>query len=199
MDSFPDKYYKDKINEALHNSLTSDQDDPTSTSICDESLDASDALQRESSLVQSVERIKDIFQKTEAMREVAKEKNHQIEEQFKDLKQKLSSSSEYLIRIKKSIENLKFSYQKNVLEINNKIDPGSSAEPIVNPEDFAQRMEDIKKKIDDLQNRAKNQRERQRQVTESYQEAFDNVVNTLQEIESGSYSSQLLNVELNDK
>lgn len=184
MDSFSDKHLKDKINEALHNSLNSE-----CASSSEETLDSQI---EENSMKKSVERIKDIFEKTEAMKEVAKEKNQQIEAQFKDLKEKLSSSSEYLLRIKKSIENLKFSYQKNVFELHHKLDPATCLESYsqLTKEDMAKHMEDIRKKIDELQNRMTTQREKQQCVTESYQQAFDQVVNTLEDIENGSYSSQ---------
>ncbi|KAG5888521.1 hypothetical protein JTB14_009573 [Gonioctena quinquepunctata] len=180
MDSFKEKQVKEKLNEALQSSEMSENPHTSSSS----------TNQDESR--RSLEEIQDIFEKTEAMKKVAKLKNQQLEEQFKDLKQRLNSSSEYLLRIKKNIENLKFSYQRNVLEINNKLDPGTQLESgnIGTKEDMTKHMEEIRKKIDDLQNKMTVQQQKQQNVTENYQEAFDKVIDTLQQIETGAYSSQ---------
>ncbi|CAG9822828.1 unnamed protein product [Phaedon cochleariae] len=185
MDSSTNKNLKGMINEALQSSEnikinTDDSDQPFSP--------------HDIQCGKSLQQIKNIFEKTEAMREVAKEKNHQLQEQFKDLKERLSSSSEYLLRIKKNIENLKFSYQKNVIEIQKNLDPATEVENIKSKEDMAKHMNEIRNKIDDLQNKMTEQRNKQQYVTESYQEAFDKVIDTLQEIETGAYSSQMLSI-----
>lgn len=205
MESSKEKQFKEQINEALHTACnperkSSDREQSGKEKLPNTSTQyftSETALER-SLGNESFKRIKDIFEKTEAMKEVAKEKNQQLEQQFKFLKQKLSSSSECLLRIKKNIENLKFSYQKNILEMHKSFDPGeildSKNDAIKTREDMARHMEDIRNKIENLQNRMTAQREKQQYVTESYQETFERVVDTLQEIEEGSYSSQDLRV-----
>lgn len=203
MESSKEKQFKEQLNEALQTSCNPErksfgreengkEKQPNFLKFTSET-----ALERNLGN-ESFKRIKDIFEKTEAMKEVAMEKNQQLEQQFKFLKQKLSSSSECLLRIKKNIENLKFSYQKNVLEMHNSLDTGEILDQkndvIKTKEDMAKHMEDIRKKIENLQNRMTAQREKQQYVAESYQEAFERVVGTLEEIEEGSYSSQDLRV-----
>nr|CAH7755567.1 unnamed protein product [Callosobruchus chinensis] len=178
MDQSPDKHIKDLQNETIQNV------ESTSEPLPDDAI--SDPL----------EKIKLIVEKTESMKEIAKEKNEQLEQQFRELKDKLSSSSEYLLRIKKNIENLKFSYQKNVMEMQKHLDPAECLENRT-PEsraDIEKEMEEIRRKIETLQARVNEQTDKHQHVTEDYKSAFDKVVDTLEVIESGSYSSQdLLN------
>ncbi|XP_057668186.1 uncharacterized protein LOC130901103 [Diorhabda carinulata] len=173
MDAVDEKLIKECLNEAKQS--TSNQND----------------LGNEK---KSLQEIQEIFAKTEAMKSVAKEKNEELENQFKDLRRKLNSSSEYLQRIKKNIENIKFSYQKNVIESQKKFDPATAAanSKFESRDDLTQYMEDIRRKIDDLHNKMMVQKEKQQRVTESYEEAFDGIVESLQQIESGSYSSNNL-------
>lgn len=196
MESSKEKQFKEQLNEALQTSSNPERksfDKEENEGETNFFKFASETALEKSVGNKSFQRIKDIFEKTEAMKEVAKEKNEQLEQQFKFLKQKLSSSSECLLRIKKNIENLKFSYQKNILEMHNSFDTGEILEPkndSMKKEDMAKNMEDIRKKIENLQNRMTAQREKQQYVTESYQAAFEQVVDTLQQIEDGSYISQ---------
>ncbi|CAH2003794.1 unnamed protein product [Acanthoscelides obtectus] len=169
-----EKHIKDLQNETIQNVESTTEPSP------------------DDAVIDPLEKIKLFVEKTESMKEIAKEKNEQLEQQFKELKEKLSSSSEYLMRIKKNIENLKFSYQKNVSEMQKHLDPADCLENRT-PEtkhDIGKEMEEIRRKIETLQARVKEQTDKHQHVTEDYKSAFDKVVDTLEVIESGSFSSQ---------
>ncbi|CAH0552876.1 unnamed protein product [Brassicogethes aeneus] len=137
----------------------------------------------------TLEHFNEIFSKSLEMKEVAKTKNLAIEKEFADLKERLSTSSDYLLRIKKNIENIKFSYQRSLMDMNKSL---TMDERYTNQskQDMKASMEEIRKKIENLQHKVKSQREKQEDVSKDYKSAFEKVINTLQEIESGSYSSQ---------
>lgn len=144
----------------------------------------------------TLQQFEQIFNKTEEMKAAAREKNHLIEEQFRDLKNQLNSSSEYLLKIKNSLENLKFSYQKNVIQQQRTLDTGECLEAQdKQKKDSTQQIENIRKKIENLQQRTKVQKDTYNFVTESYQTAFDRVMKSLQDIDSGKYSSQEFKME----
>ncbi|XP_072391329.1 uncharacterized protein [Diabrotica undecimpunctata] len=176
MDAITEKHVKDQLNQAKQLSL--EEQNLSDTEKNDE---------QDGQSLQSLEKIQEIFAKTETMKELAKEKNKELDEQFKDLKQKLNSSSEYLQRIKNNIENIKFSYQKHIIDLHRNLDPVTAAENSQFESQDAMKtyIEDIRKKIEDLQTRTATQEEEKRNQADSYEKAFDRIVNSLQEIENG--------------
>ncbi|XP_028144632.1 uncharacterized protein LOC114338236 [Diabrotica virgifera virgifera] len=183
MDDITEKQVKDQLNQAKQLSLEEQNLIDTETN---------DEEDKQS--LQSLEKIQEIFAKTETMKELAKEKNKELEEQFKDLKHKLNSSSEYLQRIKNNIENIKFSYQKNIIDLHKHLDPATAAEnsQFESQDAMKSYIEDIRKKIEDLQTRSTAQEEEKRNQADSYEKAFDRIVSSLQDIEKGAYSSKNL-------
>ncbi|CAG9859223.1 unnamed protein product [Phyllotreta striolata] len=187
MDALTEKQVKEQLNEIKQSSSEDKQSDELDLN----NVEYIGDINGESEAQKSLKHIQEIFQKTEAMKLEAKEKGQELEDQFKVLKERLNSSSEYLIRIKKNIENIKFSYQRNVIELQKKSEPPADManHKFENREDMEKYIEDVRQKMDDLQNRMTMQKEKQQHVTESYEEAFNNVVNALQKLDTGECSS----------
>lgn len=160
---------------------------------------------------EALESIKQIFDKTQSMRKVADGKHQEIQAQFKDLRERqvkallldssliksrafrLNCSSECLNRMKKGIDNIKFSYQTKVGEMYRTLSP--STEYLETPstkEELAEKVEGIRKKIEEIQKRVSMDKDKHSQVVQNYQEAFDHVSSVLEDIDQGNYSSTKL-------
>lgn len=115
-------------------------------------------------------------------------------DQINNLKVQLSGSSEFLNRMKKQIDNMKFSYQSKLIELNKRLDPGDCLEkpnPVIeSAEEYSRYMENVTKKIENLRSKFESQAQKRVSVTDNYQKAFSTVVSLMQEIEKGSYHSQ---------
>ncbi|KAF7275859.1 hypothetical protein GWI33_011201 [Rhynchophorus ferrugineus] len=113
----------------------------------------------------AVENIKQIFEKTKAIKKVADVKHKEIQSQFKELHKRLNQSSECLQRMKKGIDNIKFSYQTKVFEMQKALTPGDFFDPEKNPlqtkEDMARHMDEIKEKIEQIQKQINAHKEKQ--------------------------------------
>lgn len=170
MNSFNDKQLKEKINVSLSSSSMRTQ--------------LNDTEEEKSTLEDVISECNKVL----LTKKHAVEKSEEIEKQFKDLKQKLNSNSEFLFTIKKQVEGLTFSHQKKVLERFNRPDHYENDQNYTSQE-MTQRMEDIRKKIDDLRDKMAKQKEKQKEISGNYKEALKNVTDTFQEIEDGSNSS----------
>ncbi|XP_019768742.1 uncharacterized protein LOC109543453 [Dendroctonus ponderosae] len=142
---------------------------------------------------EALENIKQIFDKTRSIRKVADGKHQEIQAQFKDLRERLNSSSECLNRMKKGIDNIKFSYQAKVGEVYRTLSPSTDyVETPRTKEELAEKVEDIRNKIEEIQKRVSIDKDKHSRVIQSYQEAFDHVSTMLENIEQGNYSSMKL-------
>lgn len=138
----------------------------------------------------SFERIRALFQKTEEMKEMAKEKNREVENQFESLRERLNSSSMFLNQMKSSIENLRFSYQKKLMEQHTE----DYEEYFNNKEKFKGKaeidnyLEELRGKIETLQMKPKEFVSEDKEP-QDYQSAIRDVVENLKIIDQGLYSS----------
>lgn len=129
---------------------------------------------------ESVERLRRLYQKTEEMKEVSKSKNEELEDQFKMLKERLSTSSGFLNHIKKSIENIKFSYQRDILDLERVTEENRC--------EIDEQIEEIREHIDKLQSRVVEDESQKK--GENYQDAFRDVLRTFEVIARGKFASQ---------
>jgi hypothetical protein len=129
---------------------------------------------------ESYQRLRRLFLKTEEMKEISQAKNKEMEGQFKELQERLVSSSGFLNQIKKSIENVKFAYQRDIIDLEKVTEE--------NREDIDKQIEEIREHIGKLRSRAREERPK----PQTYQEAFTDVLTTFQNIAQGKYNSQNL-------
>lgn len=183
-----EKDLKDKINEALSNSSdeATDNVDPAEDST---SFPSQDAVDRHL--------LDDIIGKYEevlSMKKTSKKNSEDIERQFKNLREKLDSNSEYLDELKRNVGNMNFSQHNKALDLYN-MEPGACLENdfTYTRERINEKMDDIRKKIDNLRSKMADQKEKQQHVYDDYKKAFQTVIDNFQDIESGSYSSEISN------
>lgn len=125
----------------------------------------------------SFQRLRNLFLKTEAMKEESKTRNEEMEKQFHELQERLTSSSGFLNQIKKSIENIKFSYERDINDLEKVTGE--------NRDEIDKQIEEIRAHISKLQNTVKEEKP----TAQTYQEAFNEVINTFKNIAQGKYSS----------
>ena len=130
---------------------------------------------------ESFRRLRNLFLKTEEMKEVSAAKNKEMESQFKELQERLANSSGFLNQIKSSIENIKFSYQKDIMDLEKVTGE--------NREEIDRQIEELKMNIGKLQSIPKEEKPK----PQTYQEALTEVLTSLQNIAQEKYSSR--NVE----
>ncbi|EEZ97403.1 hypothetical protein TcasGA2_TC011232 [Tribolium castaneum] len=123
----------------------------------------------------SFQRLRNLFLKTEEMKQESKTRNEQMENQFKELQDRLTNSSGYLNQIKKSIENIKFSYQRDITDLEKVTEE--------NREDIDRQIEEIRAHIGQLQSAVKVEKPK----PQTYQEALNDVICTFQNIAQGKY------------
>ncbi|KAK9882148.1 hypothetical protein WA026_019665 [Henosepilachna vigintioctopunctata] len=138
----------------------------------------------------SFERIRELFKKTEEMKEIAKEKNQEVESQFENLRERLNGSSLFLNQMKSSIENLRFSYQRKMMEQNDQDFENylKNKEKFKSKEEINSYMDQLKEKIQNLQTKPKVS-EFEENEPKDYQSALKDVVKNLKIIDDGLYSS----------
>lgn len=104
----------------------------------------------------------------------------------------MAKSSECLNRMKKGIDNVKFSYQTELFELHHTLhnpEDELSTSPSLTKEEIAQKVDEIRDKIEKIQTEVYKKKARHESVIKDYQDAFDKVTTTLQSIDSGDYSS----------
>ncbi|XP_030752139.1 uncharacterized protein LOC115879442 [Sitophilus oryzae] len=187
---------KKQFKEESNNLIKINNEDRSSISNFEDQFDfntQTENLLKENVGNKAFENIKNIFEKTQTIKKVADIKHQEIQTQFKELRERLSQSSECLQRMKNGIENIKFSYQSKIYDMQQSLTPGDFFDPEKNPlqtkEDMARHMEEIKDKIEKIQKQISAHKEKQEKVTKSYVEAFENVSQTLNCIDNGTYSS----------
>lgn len=119
----------------------------------------------------------EILNKLDTLKEATRRKNEQIEEQFQELQDRLDGSSQYLLKIKKNIENLKSSRLPTdhcTPQIEDDFDTDS----------ISGRIDEIKTKIDHLQVRTKAHTDKYQHLTENYKLAFETVLEQLEHLEN---------------
>lgn len=119
-------------------------------------------------------KIRELFLKTEEMKEESIENNKQIKNQFDELRERLTKSSGFLNQIKKNIDNIKFSYQRDIMDLEN-VAYGK------NRDDINQQIEEIKLNISKLQSQVKEEKRK----PQNYQEAINDVLSNFQKIANG--------------
>lgn len=141
----------------------------------------------------SLDRIQKLFRKTEEMREMANIKNKEVEEQFSYLKSRLSGSTTFLEQMKNQVENLKFAYQKKVMDFNHQWDTenyfDNKGDYFKNKEEMETHLDELKMKIKDLQQAKQSESNETTDEPESFQTVLEDVVSNLKKIDDGLYSS----------
>lgn len=105
--------------------------------------------------------------------------------------------------MKKGIDNIKFSYQNKIFEMHHSLSPpgdygDAPSHPPQTKEEVAKQMEQIREKIEKIQNNIYTEKEKQEKVMQSYKDAFEHVSSVLESIDKGDYSSiNLANVKKN--
>lgn len=127
------------------------------------------------------------IEKSREMKELSKQKNEEVEKEFASIKERLNDSTEYLQKITKNLENFKFSYQKNMMEINKNVAMDNFKK--YSAEDMKKNMEDMRKKIAEVQYKVKAKREQEEKVKRNYKQTVDILLSAFEKIDSGDYDS----------
>ncbi|RZC32410.1 hypothetical protein BDFB_001790 [Asbolus verrucosus] len=128
---------------------------------------------------ESFERLRNLFLKTEEMKAISQTKNEEMENQFRELQERLSNSSGFLNQMKKSIENIKFSYQRDI--------EGLERMTKENRNDIDKQIEELRTHIKKIHAKAVRA---EKPEPQNYQEAFSDVLETFQNVAQGKCTFQ---------
>ncbi|KAF2893445.1 hypothetical protein ILUMI_12730 [Ignelater luminosus] len=141
----------------------------------------------------SSRKIQELVKKTSEMKDDLKEKDEFMEEKFNDLRKRINNSVSFLRSTKNQIENIKFLYQNDMLNMMGEKNFGdclqSSDQSI---QELNLQMEEIQKKLNAVRERAKHVKEAHKKIydNEDFETTVSETVNALSNIGKGDYDEK---------
>lgn len=140
----------------------------------------------------SLERVMSLVRETNKMKEEESKRDETIRENFKLLRDKISSSTHYLTGIKRDIENIKLTYENdrkraedltegNYLQLCDKTD-----------EEIDTEFRKVQTKLDALEKRVSNFKDELTNDSRTFQETLSETVSTLDNASRGIYNTDNL-------
>lgn len=144
-----------------------------------------DVLTNESN--DALERIKSLVKETNKMKKEVPKRRETIQQNFKSIRDKITSSTHYLTKIKQDIENIKLTLEEDRRKTHDLTDHEFIEMCTKTDEEIDAEFQKVHSKLDDLQKRVTKSKDKLMNDNRTFEETLFDTVTTLDNVGKGVY------------